>query len=115
MKFALYYAALIGLSASTPAFAASPAQPPMDQFHSAFYRCDAGGAFSMSYNAAKPSKASMTTSNDNHRYELKRAKVSEGVQFTDGKVVFWTDGKMVRVDGTIIPLSNCSTKAASAG
>jgi membrane-bound inhibitor of C-type lysozyme len=104
-------AILLGLAVSTPSLAATK-QPPMDQFNNAFYTCDAGGAFLMSYDSAKPDTATMTTSNNNKKYALKRADVSDGVQFSDGTVKFWTDGKKVTVEGTQLPLQNCTTKVS---
>jgi membrane-bound inhibitor of C-type lysozyme len=102
---------LLGLAMSTPSLAATK-QPPMDQFNNAFYTCDAGGAFLMSYDSAKPNGATMTTSNNNKKYSLKRTDASDGVQFTDGTVKFWTDGKKVTVQGTQVPLQNCATKVS---
>jgi hypothetical protein len=85
---------------------------PMDDFNNAFYTCDAGGAFLMSYDSDRPSEATMTTSNNSKRYDLKKAKVAEGVEFTDDHVSFWTDGKTVVVKGTEVPLNNCKAKAS---
>jgi membrane-bound inhibitor of C-type lysozyme len=105
-------AVLFGAALSTPCLAA-PKQPPMDQFNNAFYTCDGGGAFLMSYDSSKPNAATMTTSNNNRKFELKRSAVSDGVQFAGGPVKFWTDGKSVTVEGTELPLQHCSTKAKS--
>jgi membrane-bound inhibitor of C-type lysozyme len=85
----------------------------MNQFSQAFYRCDNGGAFMMSYDGSEePQDAKMTTSNDNKSYQLKRAPAASGVQFSGGKVTFWTDGKAVRVEGTQTAFHNCKTKVS---
>jgi membrane-bound inhibitor of C-type lysozyme len=99
------------LLAASPALAASTPQPPMNNFNDAYYTCDAGGAFLMSYDSTKPTSATMTTSNNSKRYMLKRDRVATGVQFAGDKVKFWTDGKTVTVEGTEIPLQNCAVKA----
>jgi membrane-bound inhibitor of C-type lysozyme len=98
----------LGLIATAPAVAAT--QPPMNNFNEAYYTCDAGGAFLISYDSNKPKAATMTTSNNSKHYKLKRTSVADGVQFSNEKVKFWTDGKAVTVEGTEIPLQNCTTK-----
>jgi membrane-bound inhibitor of C-type lysozyme len=92
---------------------AATMQPPMDSFSDAFYTCDNHGAFQVSYDAPKPTMVTMTTSNDNTQYHLKRTLVAKGVEFTSGGVDFWTDGKTVVVKGTKIPLQNCQFKPST--
>ena len=101
--------AALAACAAGPATAASPVQPPMNSFNSAFYTCDDNGAFMVSYDSEKPEHAAVTTNQT--RYKLKRDTVTEGVQFSDGAVKFWTDGKTVVMDGTQVPFRNCKMKA----
>lgn len=105
--------ALAGLLSAESSFAASPMQPPMNNFNEAYYTCDADGAFLISYDSNKATTATITTSNNNKRYALKRAAVATGAQFSGDGVKFWTDGKMVVVEGTQIPLLNCKLKGGS--
>ncbi|HEX5264169.1 MAG TPA: MliC family protein [Phenylobacterium sp.] len=86
------------------------AKPPMNDFGQAFYKCDEGNAFMMSYDQDDPSKASMTTSNGNKRYDLKRTQSPNGAEYAGSKVSFWTDGKSVVVKGTTLAFKNCKTK-----
>ena len=90
---------------------AMAAQPPMNNFNEAFYACD-GGAFLMSYDSNRPDTATMTTSNNNKQYMLKRAPVAQGFQFTGAGVKFWTDGEKVTVEGTEQTYANCKMKAS---
>lgn len=104
---------LIGLAASLIATAASGApkmQPPMNSFDFAYYNCT-GGAFQIAYDSATPTSATMTTSDGNRRFELARKPTSEGVQFANGAVRFWTDGKTVVVQGTAAQLQDCKLQA----
>ena len=110
--FPILCAALASAAVAGSALAAPDAQPPMNQFSQAFYRCDNGGAFMMSYGSNAPQQAQMTTSNDNKTYELKRTPAATGVEFSGGKIVFWTDGKAVRVQGTQLTFRNCKTKVS---
>jgi membrane-bound inhibitor of C-type lysozyme len=111
MKLLPRVAALIAAgSLAAPAMAQGPVQPPMNQFYSAFYTCDGGGAFMVAYDSDKPETATMTTSNNNKTYTLKRSQVSSGAEFSDGATKFWTDGKTVTVDGTVQPYLNCKLK-----
>jgi membrane-bound inhibitor of C-type lysozyme len=96
---------------SIPAMAAPAAQPPMNDFRQAFYNCDNGAAFLMAYDGARPRSATMTTSNNNKEYPLKREQTSSGVEFASGPVKFWTDGQEVRVEGTELTLQNCKLKS----
>jgi len=107
----LFGAALAACVAAGPATAASSIQPPMNTFNSAFYTCDEDGAFMISYDSDKPQNASVTTSGSQKPYKLKRDTVTDGVQFSDGTVKFWTDGKTALVDGTQVPFRNCKMKA----
>ena len=104
-------ASLVAASlAAEPAMAATVKLPQMNNFNNAFYNCDDNAAFLMTYDGGKAANATMTTSNNNKQYKLKRAPVATGVQFTDGAVKFWTDGDKVTVEGTDIPLTNCKLK-----
>lgn len=93
-----------------PARAEPSNQPPMNEFNQAFYRCDNGAAFMMSYDADQPTKADMTTNEGNHSYELKRTQAASGFQFSGDGARFWTDGKTVVVEGPKLLFKNCKTK-----
>jgi membrane-bound inhibitor of C-type lysozyme len=98
------------LALAGAASAEQPAQPPMNSFDFAYYACT-GGAFQIAYDSETPTSATMTTSDDNRRIELARKPTSEGVQFSNGAVRFWTDGKTVVVQGTVAQLQNCKLQA----
>jgi membrane-bound inhibitor of C-type lysozyme len=99
----------LGLAAG-PAAAQAPMQPPMNDFNQAFYRCEGGGAFMMSYDSEQPTTADMAANDDAKHHALKRTPAPSGVQFTGGGVKFWTDGKSVVVEGTKSPFKNCKMK-----
>jgi membrane-bound inhibitor of C-type lysozyme len=105
-------AALGAAAVATPVLAASPAEPPMNDFSQAFYKCDGGGAFMMSYDSDKPQSAKMRTNNGNKLYVLKRTPSAGGVQFSGDHASFWTDGKTVVVTGTAEAFRNCKTKVS---
>lgn len=90
---------------------AAPMQPPMNDFTQAFYRCDGGLAFMMSYDGDQPATADMMTNDDGKHYALKRTASQSGVQFSGGGARFWTDGKSVVVEGTKSSFKNCRMKA----
>jgi membrane-bound inhibitor of C-type lysozyme len=98
--------------ASAPALA-QPAtgQPPMNDFSQAFYRCDGGLAFMMSYDSDQPKTADMTTNDDGRHYALKRSTAQNGVEFSGSGAKFWTDGKTVVVAGTKSAFKNCRIKS----
>jgi membrane-bound inhibitor of C-type lysozyme len=106
------FALTLGVLA-TPATAADAPpqapQPPMNSLQFAFYECDAG-AFEIDYDSDTPTQATVTVSEHNRRYELKRAQADSGVAFAGAGVKFWTDGKKVRLDGTSPHLDNCKMK-----
>ena len=104
------FAFLITVVVAAPAWAAPPAQPPMNQFYQAFYRCDGGEAFMMSYDSEQPASAQMVTNSDNRHYELKRTDEPNGVVFKSGAAKFWTDGKSVTLEGTKAAYHNCKMK-----
>jgi membrane-bound inhibitor of C-type lysozyme len=93
-----------------PAMAAPAPQPPMNSLNNAFYNCDDNAAFLMAYDKTRATTATMTTSNNNKQYMLKRAPVAMGVQFNGDTVKFWTDGDKVTVEGTEVTLTNCKLK-----
>ncbi len=96
-------------AASGTALAAS-AEPPMGQFNGAFYACDQGQAFQLSYDAPAAKIATLTTSNNNHRYNLKRVSSSAGPQFSDGTVSVSISGEGATVQGTQLKLTGCKLK-----
>jgi hypothetical protein len=102
----------LGLAAG-PALADPPAQPqpPMNDFYQAFYRCDGGGAFSVTYDSDQPTKAEVAMNDGSKPYELKREPAGgSGFTFAAGAAKFWTDGKTVVVDGTKTAFKNCKMK-----
>lgn len=90
----------------------SPMQPPMNAFDQAFYRCDGGEAFMISYDSEQPATAEMTTNSDSRRYALKRTTAPTGVAFSGEGARFWTDGKTVVVEGAKAAFHNCKIKAS---
>ena len=107
--FAGPVAAQPAANAATPAPAGM--KPPMNDFNQAFYRCDNGGAFSISYDSDTPATAEITTNDDNKPHALKRTPSPSGAQFTGGAARFWTDGKTVVVEGPKAAFKNCKMKA----
>jgi membrane-bound inhibitor of C-type lysozyme len=99
----------LGLVAGRSA-AQAPKQPPMNDFNQAFYRCDGGGAFMMSYDSDQPTAADMAGNDESKHHALKRTPSPSGVEFTGGGVKFWTDGKTVLVEGAKAPFKNCKMK-----
>lgn len=97
-----------GLS-SAAALAAST-QPPMGQFLGAYYTCDQGQAFEISYDSANPKGATVTTSNNDARYMLKRVAGAAGPQFSNGAVSISVTGDNAQVQGTAIKLTDCKLK-----
>jgi len=110
MKVLLTLATALAAGSVGSLAAAAPMQPPMNNFNYAFYTCDDGGSFLMTYDDNPPKSATMTTNNDNKNYALKRQPVASGVQFSGDGAKFWTDGKSVTVDGTVKPFRNCKLK-----
>jgi membrane-bound inhibitor of C-type lysozyme len=102
-------AALAAGALATGAVAEEPAQPPMNDFYQAFYICE-GAAFLIEYDSDKPTTATMVTSNNNKRVEMKRIPAPSGVRFTAAAAKFWTDGKAVTVEGSAAPFKNCRMK-----
>jgi membrane-bound inhibitor of C-type lysozyme len=96
-------------SISGAVLAAPPMQPPMNDFNQAFYRCDNGDAFMMSYDAEDAKTATLAGNHDNKRRELKRTASDSGVQYAGDHLTFWTDGKTVRVEGALA-FKNCKMK-----
>jgi hypothetical protein len=106
---AVALALIAGPAQSQPA----PVQPPMNDFDQAFYRCDGGEAFMMSYDSEHPGTAEMVTNSDQRHYQLKRAEPKTGVEFTGAGVRFWTDGKTASGETPKSPLKNCKMNKAS--
>ena len=102
---------IAGPGLAQPAAPAGP-QPPMNAFAQAFYRCDGGEAFMMSYDSEQPESAEMVTNSDNRHYQLKRSKAPSGVQFSGAAAKFWTDGKSVTAEGPKATFKNCKMKAS---
>jgi membrane-bound inhibitor of C-type lysozyme len=102
-------AVMAATSIAAPAMAEPAMQPPMNDFYEAFYTCESG-AFLVSYDSETPESATLTTSDKNKKYQLKRAPAPTGVKFAGDTAKFWTDGKTVQVEGTAAPLKNCKMK-----
>ncbi len=104
-------AALAPFLLTQSALAAAANQPPMNNFNSAFYTCDGGEVFHIDYDSERPTKATVTTS-DNKTYNLKRTQAPNGIQFSDDKAKFWTDGTTATIEGAAKPLKNCKAKTS---
>ena len=102
--------ALVAGALATSVVAEEPAQPPMNDFYQAFYVCE-GAAFLIEYDSDKPSAATIVTSNNRKRVEMKRIPASAGVRFSGSAARFWTDGKAVTVEGSAAAFKNCRMKA----
>jgi membrane-bound inhibitor of C-type lysozyme len=112
MKTLLLAGLMLGAYATAaPAIAKPSDLPPMNDFNFAYYTCEGGKAFQVSYESDAPKAADLTTSNNNKQYSLKRIPVAKGVEFTGQDVTFWTDGETVRLAGTEIPFNNCKLKS----
>ena len=107
---ALVSACLVAGLMAGPTLAAPDSQPPMNDFNFAFYICDGGASFMMTYDASPPTSARITTNDDNRTRQLKRASDDAGARFEGEGVTFWTNGKTVRVHGTQKPYPNCKLK-----
>ena len=106
-------AVTLALAAGGPALAQPAAmQPPMNDFDQAFYRCDGGEAFMMTYDSEQPQKADMVTNSDNRHYQLKRTEPKNGVEFSGGGAKFWTDGKSASMESSKGSFKNCKTKTS---
>ena len=102
-------AALAAGAMATSAAAEEPAQPPMNDFYQAFYICE-GAAFLIEYDSDKPSTATIVSSSNKKRVEMKRIPASTGVRFSGAAAKFWTDGKAVTVEGSAASFKNCRIK-----
>jgi hypothetical protein len=96
-----------GLATSS---AAASTQPPMGQFLGAYYTCDQGGSFEISYDSKSPKVATITTSNNDHRYQLKRVAGATGPQFSNGTVNVSVSADGAQVQGTTVSLTDCKLK-----
>ncbi len=102
----------LGLMAGPALGQPAAPQPPMNDFDQAFYRCDGGEAFIMTYDSETPASAEMVTNSDNRHYRLKRNDAKGGVEFAGSGAKFWTDGKSVTVESPKASLKNCKIKAS---
>jgi hypothetical protein len=100
------------LAAGSALGQAAAMQPPMNSFDQAFYRCDGGEAFMMTYDDEQPTKAEMVTNSDQRHYQLKRSDAKGGVEFSGGGAKFWTDGKTVTGETPKAAFKNCKMKAS---
>ena len=80
--------------------AAAATEPPMSDFNSAFYTCDEGAAFSVTYDGKRPKTAELTTSNNNKHYALKRTSAKDAPTFAGNGVTFTVRGDTAEVTGT---------------
>jgi hypothetical protein len=100
----------LGVAGSPALSQTAPMKAPMNDFNQAFYRCDGGGSFMMSYDSDDPTKAEMNGNDGAKPHELKRVPAANAVEFAGGGVKFWTDGKTVVVEGAKAPFKNCKMK-----
>ena len=105
-------AVLLALAAGPALAQPAPMQPPMNDFDQAFYRCDGGEAFMMTYDADEPTKAEMVTNSDQRHYQLKRGEGKAGVEFSGGGAKFWTDGKSAGGETPKANFKNCKMKTS---
>ena len=103
--------ALVWALLSSPAVSQAAKQPPMNDFNSAFYTCESGGAFAVAYDSATPTQVTLTTSNNNKQYTLPRSASEDQLQFGKGAVKFRLVGQTAVVDGTKLALKNCKLKS----
>ena len=106
-------AVLLALAAGPALAQPAPLQPPMNDFDQAFYRCDGGEAFMMTYDADQPTAAEMVTNSDQRHYKLKRSDSKGGVEFSGAGVRFWTDGKTVAGETPKAAFKNCKITKTS--
>jgi membrane-bound inhibitor of C-type lysozyme len=93
-----------------PAPAGPSAQPPMNDFYQAFYRCEGGGAFSITYDSDQPTTADMAANDGSKPATLKRTPSAAGFTFAAGAAKFWTDGKTVVAEDAKGAFKNCKIK-----
>jgi len=105
-------AVFLALAAGPALAQPAPMQPPMNDFDQAFYRCDGGEAFMMTYDADQPTAAEMVTNSDQRHYKLKRGEPKSGVEFSGGGARFWTDGKTVAGETPKAAFKNCKINKA---
>ena len=105
------FASALGLAVG-PALAdpAPQPQPPMNDFYQAFYRCDGGAAFSLTYDSDQPTKVELAANDGSKPVELKRETAGAGFGFAAGAAKFWTDGKTVKAEDPKGALNNCKMK-----
>jgi hypothetical protein len=96
----------------SPVIAAAAAQPPMGQFDGAYYTCDDGQAFQIAYDSKTPKAATLTTSNNNARYALKR-QAGEAAAFSNGPVSVSLTDETATVAGTQLKLTGCKLKTTT--
>jgi hypothetical protein len=82
----------------------------MNDFYQAFYTCEGGATFMMTYDSDEPQQAKLITNGDRKAYELKRSAAPAGVGFNGGVAKFWTDGKAVKLEGTPGQYKSCKVK-----
>lgn len=102
---------LVWFLCSPLAATASPKQPPMNNFNFAFYTCADGSAFQVTYDSTTPTKATLTTNNNNRQYVLTRTSSAAGLQFAKGPVSFQPNGRTALIQGTKTPLKGCKLKS----
>jgi len=105
----LILVACAGLAASGAASGATT-QPPMGAFDGAYYTCDQGQAFQISYDSKKAEDAKVTTSADDATYQLKRVPDAAGADFSNGSVKVSVSGDAAQLQGTPSPFTDCKLK-----
>jgi membrane-bound inhibitor of C-type lysozyme len=99
-----------GLLSSALAASAATVQPPMGDFDAAYYSCDQGQGFQISYDSKSPASATVTTSDNNARHQLKRVSAASGPEFSDGTVTVSVTSQGAQVKGTQVALTGCKLK-----
>lgn len=102
-----------GLLSSALAASAAGIQPPMGDFDGAFYACDQGRGFQISYDAKDAKTATVTTSDNNAEHQLKRVSSTQGPEFSDGTMTVDVSGQGAQVQGARIALTGCKLKTTT--
>ena len=102
-----------GLISSVAAPSAAATRPPMGNFLGAYYACDQGQGFAISYDSKDANTATVTTSNNNTRHQLKRVSSAQAPEFSGGGVTISLAGDAAQVQGTGVALNGCKLKTTT--
>lgn len=70
-------------------------------------------AFQVSYDSRDPKNATLTTSNNNKQYELKRLAGDDAARFSDRTVEASFSGNEAKVEGVQLKLTGCKLKTTT--